>query len=307
VSPRGWWGLDPANNLFYWLNETPAWRKINSLPEKLSFKGKWKLTASNDLELTISRDSNLVLRGRILAAGENTLVFEVISEDDLGIQHVRLLRFSGDWGCDDANRIFFSVAKRRNPDILSIRGYWKVNDNQQISYLAENRRLRKKTKVTSQLDFTGYWSISDKNKLTYILSRSTSSRFDFKVQIETPNMYPSDGVIKYRLGGGVRRAFRDKPLIVCLYGEWKIDRKLGLSFNMDYGAGRVISLRFGATVKVSKNDYFELNLLCKNGVSSGITLIYTRRFLKSNKAEFFARLKKRGAETGIDAGITIPF
>ncbi|MCM8789895.1 MAG: hypothetical protein NC916_02610, partial [Candidatus Omnitrophica bacterium] len=35
--------IDKQNQLFYWLNEPPVWRRKYSLPPKIAFEGTWKL------------------------------------------------------------------------------------------------------------------------------------------------------------------------------------------------------------------------------------------------------------------------
>jgi hypothetical protein len=307
VCPDGEFRVNASNNLAYWLNEPLFWRRQHGLPGKIAFNGAMRLTPHNDLELTLRSGDRLALRGRIIGARGDELAFQVASEDKRGTQHVRLLKFSGAWGADDANRIYFSVRKRTLPDILTLSGGWVVNDNQQIVYSFEKTDRVTGERVVTSLGFAGYWRITRENRLSYIFSRGSDSRFDFKAHLETPNMYPQKGVIKYRIGGGIRQGKRDQPVIVCLYGRWNFSRKTGLSFEMDYGKGQVHSMRFGAGVNVSKKDTIELDLVNEEGETLGGSLICTHRFLRARDGAFFVRLKKIGKEQSIDAGVTIPF
>jgi len=317
LSPVGFFKINADNYLEYWLNGPSAWLLQNNLPGKITFIGTWKLTTQDDLQLSVRKASympeslsglsRLTINGKILAGGDSKLVFEVQSRDNKGLQHARLLKLSGTWGSDNANRIVFSVSKREAPDILTLSGSWSVNDNQQITYTLKKYNLVTKEKVLAECDFSGYWRLSARNRLAYVFSKGSHSRFDFKAHIETPNLYPSAGLIKYRFGTGLRQAQLGSPPVVCLYGQWKVSRYAGLSFEMEYEKGKFRSLEFGARVDVSKRDRIEFTLRDYKNNDLGGTLIFTRRFLKALDAHVFARVKKLANEKAIDAGITIPF
>jgi hypothetical protein len=299
--------VNSSNDLEYWLNEPPAWRKLYGLPGKITFNGKWQLTPQNDLELTLRSGDRLVLRGRIVDARSEELVFQISSEDKRGTQHVRLLKLSGSWGTDDSNKIRFAVSRRTEPDILTLSGNWTVNDNQQIVFDLIRKASVTGEKIVTAVIFSGYWQISEADRLTYIFSRGSLSRFDFKAQFETPNLYPKAGVIKYRVGTGLSQVKRGSPVAVCLYGHWRFSRKAGLNFDMEYEKGRLRAIHFGASLDVSRKDRIEFILSNERGEGLGGSLICARRFMKSLDADFFVRFKKAGDNSSVDAGITIPF
>ena len=317
LSPEGFFRIDADNSLEFWLNGPAAWRAQNDLPEKITFSGTWKLTYQDDLQLSVAKASYLpeslsgisriTINGKIIACENNRLIFEVHSRDSRGLGHIRLLKLSGSWGNDDANRLFFSVTKRAAPDILALSGSWVINNNQNITYTIAKQDLLTKQKMLASFDISGYWRISDAHRLSYLFTKGSLSRFDFRAHLESPNMYPTAGVIKYRLGTGVRQPKQGQPVMVSLLGEWKIGRKTGVSFEMEYEQGQFRSLEFGARVNVSKRDRIEFALIDEKNKEIGITLTYTRRFLKSLDAQLFARLKQLSDEKTIEAGITIPF
>jgi hypothetical protein len=317
LSPDGSFRINPDNHLEYWLNGPPAWLRQNDLPGKITFIGTWKLTSQDDLQLRVNKASYLpeslsgisriIINGKIIAAETDKLVFEVYSKNAQGLGNIRLLKLSGSWGSDDANRISFAATKRTSPDILTLSGTWSVNDNQHITYTLKKFHLATKEKILAKCEFSGCWQLSDKNRLAYIFSNGSLSRFDFKAQIETPNIYPKAGVIKYRLGTGVRQSKRGAPVIVCLYGEWRFSRNLRLSFDMEYEKGIYRSLDFGAAVNISRSDSLELKLLNEKGIYTGITLTCTHRFLKGLDAEVYLRMQKLMNDSRIEAGIRMPF
>ena len=254
-------------------------------------------------------------RKRFIAAESDTLVIETIQtvrkqgQFPSGtapvpiVSRLRILRLKGTWHANEYNELVFEAKVRRGlakkPDKYTFKGTWKINKNQQIEYNCGEG--------ADVLTFKGHWDISSSNKLVYALEGSSTSRFEFKVQLESPSLYPKKGEIRYRIGIGVcqRRIARPNQLII-LYGEWKFGRNLGVSFQMDYGQGRVREIEFGAAVTFGRNKViFALNN--EFGEPLGITLTMTHKFLKLIDAEAFIRLKSRKKEQAIEAGVTIPF
>ena len=317
----GRFSIDKANRLIYWLNEPLAWRRQYDLPNKINFIGNWKLNPNYDLELNLQetpdqhKGDHLVLKGEIISTDRDTLAFEIITHKQ-GLSpkgtvpestHIQLLKLTGSWQADAYNRISFLVKKKTSPDILTLGASWQLNPNQQIIYTYEKADLKTKTKTSQVITFEGFWQINSANKLTYILSHSSNSRFDFRVQIESPNIYPQEGVIKYRLGIGLRDDKTYQTKITSLYGTWKFNRKLGLLFQMDYGRGNIHNIEFGTNIHLTKKDEVIFALANKHNKPLGFRITFTHRFLKKLDAETFLRLKRLQEEKTIETGISIPF
>ena len=313
LTPRGSFSTDKDNRLIYWLNEPSAWRAKYQLPEKLVFIGGWKLNSNYDLELELKQEKpnlsreTLALKGRIIACEKDSLVFEIQSIKKDGLDSFNLLKLSGNWQADEFNRLTFLVTKKDFPDTITLQGAWQLNDNQQITYIYEKANLRTKTRSSQSLVFSGYWEITPAHRLSYILSTGVHSRFDFRAQIESPNLYPKEGVVKYRLGIGVKEPKKEDVRIISLYGAWKFSRQAGLIFEIDHKNGRLSKLEFGAEVSFSGNNQIAFNLTDRNGQRLGVSLSFTHRFLKELDASFFLRLKKLAEESEIEAGIKIPW
>jgi len=241
------------------------------------------------------------LRKRFIAAESDALIVETIqTESKTNRQSLRVLKLKGTWRANDYNELCFEVTLRKGPpETCTFKGSWKINNNQQIEYTSEDGR--------DTLIFKGYWNISSANRLVYILEDSLTSRFEFKVQLESPTFYPKKGEIRYRIGVGIRQSrLNSAGQILILYGEWKFGRDLGLSFQMDYGQGQVRAIEFGAQVTFGRNQVI-FALKNELGEPLGITLTMTHKFLEHLDAEAFIRLKSRQKEQAIEAGITIPF
>ena len=245
---------------------------------------------------------------KLLAVEPNNLVISLNSRDENGLSHIQLLKLSGVWHSDEYNRLCFDITRKRSPNTLVFKGSWQVNDNQQITYKYEHTDQTRKDKNLSTLNFTGFWELTAANRLTYILSRDSKSRFDFRAQIETPNVYPAKGRIKYRLGTGIRKGKRGQPdKIITLYGIWKFSRNLGLTFTMNYGNGKIYSQEFGVDYSFDSANKITCALRNKEGKRLGVTFTFTHKFLKQMDAETFIRLKRSQRDSSIEAGVKIPF
>jgi hypothetical protein len=314
--PRNSFSLDDHSRLVYWLNEPQAWSRKYQFPSKLVFSGAWRLNSNYDLELKVDKSSCfglsrekevLRLSGEIISAEADKLVFELASYDAQGNAQIQLLQLKGSWGADSQSRLTFFVSKKENPDTLTLKGSWLVNENQQITYTYEHSNLARKTVSKVNLAFEGHWQITGNRQLTYIFSRGTDSRFDFRVQLETPNVYPKAGAIKFRLGSGLRQPAGQKNPVFTLYGTWKFSRSLGLEFEMEYGRGEVHALVFAAEVDFSKQNRLLFELKDEVGKPLGISVVFTHRFLKELDASVFVRFQALRRESRIEGGISIPF
>jgi hypothetical protein len=157
------------------------------------------------------------------------------------------------------------------------------------------------------LVFEGFWQIDSANKLTYILKGSSGAKFNFRVYIESPNLYPKQGVIKYRLGIGLSQEAPAQEKVISLYGVWKFSRQLGLIFQMDYGCRQIKEIQFGATVSFNPQDEVVFALKSRSGEPLGMSITFGHKFLKQLDAEAFLRLKKSYGESRFDLGVCIPF
>ncbi|MFA4984912.1 MAG: hypothetical protein WC559_06405 [Candidatus Omnitrophota bacterium] len=312
VRPKGSFSIGPANTLIYLLNEPRPWRKEYDLPQRITLRGRWELNKNHDLVLRIKDPSfgqssdSLVLNGEIISAGNDKLAFRISSVDKNGLSQVRILQFKGTWQADSLNRLTFSLTKRRS-GILVFKNAWQLNNNQELTYIYRRREAAENTKSSSEITFSGHWQIVSANQLTYILSTGSSSRFDFKVQLETPNVYPQKGMIKYRIGIGARQKRLNRQNIVSLYGTWKIGRNLGLTFEMEYSRGKIYAMEFGAEIKFSENNRCIFTLKDSENKDLGARVVFTHKFLKQLDAELFLRLKYSQKEKRADIGLSFPF
>ena len=311
--PQGYFSVDNENRLVYWLNEPVSWRTTYQFPDKLIFSGAWKINSKYDLELELEQKElafqkkRLTLKGKLLSCEKDQIVFEIQTVNNNGLDSFYLLKLSGRWQADEYNRLTFLITKKDSPDTLTFQGSWQLNENQQITYTYPKNKLKTKSKVSHTLTFSGYWQITSAKRLTYILSTGAHSRFDFKVQLESPNIRPKEGSIKYRLGVGIREPRREKAKIITLYGAWKFSRNAGVIFEMNHREGRIYRLEFGAEVNFNRNNQVTFKLTGLNREPLGLNLTFTHKLLQELNGELFIRLKKYRGESGVDVGVKIPW
>jgi hypothetical protein len=310
IKAKGKFGMGLDNQLIFALNEPSNWRRQYKLGSRIAFKGRWALNANHDLELALDetkeqdRRDRLALKGEIISCIGDSLAFEIISRANT--QSFQVLTLSGSWQADAFNRLTFLVKKDVSPDTLTFESAWQLNKNQQLIYKYEKINLKTRTKTAKTLIFEGFWEISGSHRLTYLFSRSSESRFDFRVQIGTPNQYPQNGVLKYKVGIGLKKTLVSR--IIYLYGAWKFSRNLSLIFEMDYGEGRIHALEFGAVVHLNPYNKIAFILTDRRGEPIGFNLTFTHTFLKKIDAQAYLKLKgKLSGIQAVEAGLQVPF
>lgn len=311
---NGNFSTNKNNKLIYLLNEPVAWRRKYSLPGRLKFEGHWRLNRNYDLVLDITETKKagirdeLVLRGNIIAVEAKGLVFEIKSKDVNGNTRFGILKLNGFWQADEYNRLCFLATKKNgSPDEIAFTASWQLNKNQQITYSYEKTDLSTKERRIHNLTFEGFWQINEANRLKYILSGSSKSAFDFRAQIESPNLYPQEGKIKYRLGIGYGRHNTKDGNIITLYGDWKFSRKGTLGFEMDYGRLGLHSIEFNLEHRLSDRDAITLGLSNSRDDPLGIAITFTRRLFQSLNQEVYLKLKGKAKEASAEVGFRTPF
>ena len=252
-------------------------------------------------------------RKRFIAVESDSLVIETIQTESKTYQqglspkgtvpatHLRIFKLKGTWRANNQNELVFDVTMRKGPtETYTFRGAWKINKNQQIEYVCGAG--------PDVLTFKGHWDIFSADRIVYFLEGSSTSRFEFKAQLESASFYPKEGQIRYRIGIGVRKNRLTAPgQMLILYGEWKFSRNLGLIFKMEYEEGEFHSLEFGAEVDLSKKNQVAFQLKGKDGRDLGVQVTFTHKFLNKLDAKAFLRLKKAQKESSIETGVEVPF
>lgn len=298
----GTFKASPDNSLTYHI-KAPYPVELRA-PYQVKLKGNWSLNSNHDLVFTLEKakretfGDELVVKGEIISAEKNALLFAVTTQTGENKISTYLLELSGKWQADKNNRLTFGVKRGINrQDILTFDAGWEIDKNHQIVYTYEKRRLFRKTRGIHTLRFKGYWDIKDKFRFSYILDKNTDSRFDFGVSL---GVFKED-YIKYELGIMLSKRRRPLRRIIAIPGIWRVNKNLGLLFEVEYENHKIEAITLGAEAKISDNDevVFKLKNYLNQDIASELKL--THRILKGD-GELFLRLLKSKEEAAITAG-----
>ncbi|MFA7114491.1 MAG: hypothetical protein WC214_03405 [Candidatus Omnitrophota bacterium] len=308
--PSGVFSVD-NNFLIYEVTESVTWRRKHGISKKIVFKGSWSIDKNNNLKFSLNRAEGeggvekISFDTSLIETKSDYLIFSIKSCGKPGNYKWTMCRLKGKWQADKYNRIQFLVQKTKEPDVLTFKGVWTVKNNT-FTYIYKRSDLATKTKKISELRFEGYWHINEANRLVYYFDIKSNPSFVFKVHLQTPNIIGKDGVIKYRVGIGLKGSNTFRAKTIVLYGVWKFSRKGGISFEIDYGRKRANIIDFNVFVKLCENDKITFSLLSKEGADLRLSLEFSKKFLK-NKAEWFVKLFTEGSSSGVEWGINIPW
>jgi hypothetical protein len=307
---KGFFTTDKNNNLIYILDKPAKWKREHDLPDKIKLTGTWKLDKNHNLVLKTQKTKNypkssLILFGKINKVNSDYLSFQLEKSTISNLSQKHQIKLRGRWQADKFNRITFEVKKKEKPDALRFKNIWQINKNNKITYIYNREALKTKKKIEESIQFDGFWQLVNKNKICYWLKKTNKSQFEFKAQLQTANVYPKKGAIKYRVGVGFGEKREEKTL--KLYGSWKFSRKLGLFFEVDYGRDKLKRYSFSAKVNLTDKSKIAFSLLDSRGRPLGIRVNYQRKLFTKKDIEFFTKLSNKGKNYSIKAGIKLHF
>lgn len=294
---------DGNNELSYHV-KAPA-SKEDNIPSQLRIKGEWSLTGDHDLRLTLDKEARetfgdqITLKGEILEAGGNSLLFAVTTTTKDNTRSTYVLNLGGVWKADRFNRLSFHARREGGRyNILTLTGVWDIGRYHQMIYSYEKANLLRKKRKAHTLAFKGCWDIKNALRISYVLSGSTDSEFEFK----TAAGIFKNGYIRYEVGIGLGRRTDPEMRIVTLSGRWNLKKNVGLVFDMDYADGSIKRMVFGAEAKFTGKDTVTFKLMGDAGNREiGAELELSRKILKGDGEAFLRALASR-REASIYAG-----
>jgi hypothetical protein len=221
-------------------------------------KNKWRLNSNHDLEFTVTQSKGLgsvealSLKGEIAGASSDQLVAVVTSKKVGGVEVTRIVKLNGRWQADDRNRLCFAVSKQDGKkDVLVFDGKWEIGKDNEIIYRYRRTDLVRKRKEERAIILRGAWRVDGKNKISYLLDTSGESGFVFRAQFESSGVVNGLGALKFKVGIGVSRYKRPVEQVVKVLGtvRWNMTRKYAIEFEAVGARGR----RPGMGVTLSRN------------------------------------------------------
>jgi len=271
-----------------------------------TIEGRWELDGNHEVRYRAGKDAEEIkLKASLLEVEPEALVLAVTQRKEKHRVTTSLLKLTGTWKLDARNRITFEVEKEfGKKDVLTFQGSWEVGEHQKIIYTYERQSLKTKVKELKTVVFKGLWDISERHRLTFTLGVNSESVFRFRGAFQTPSLLAKEGAIRYQVGVEIegKKTFRT----ITLFGTWKLNRDLVLTFEMEYEGGRRHTIAFGAEYRINEKTEIEARLKTRDGKPLGLEVILTRQFL-DNQGQAFLRLRKTLEESALEAGVKIPW
>ena len=300
---------DDKNHLLYEVDSS-ATLDGRPGPRAFSLDGTWKLTQNHQLALALheaqpEQRQTVYLKGALIAAQANALVFALHRNEDEDAQTAQRLTLSGRWQADAKNRLTFLVEKADgSEDRLTLQGGWEVGEHHELLYRYRQLDPTRRAADQHAIVFDGAWDITRANRLVYRLAGSSDSAFEFKVALRTPSLVAREGRIAYQIGIGLSggRTVRQR---VALFGTWKLNRDLSVSFEIPYADGRISPIRFEGTYALSPRNRVAVALRNREREGLGLTVVFTRELIPD--AKLFLRLEKDALENSVVGGVQVRF
>ena len=297
-----------GNRLVYEVEPVPQ-STDGAVPRAVRLDGTWKLTAAHELALALHADERrarqtVYLKAAIVQAAADSLTFALQrrANDDRAAQQVTL---SGRWQADARNRLTFLVGKADGAeDRLTFQGGWSVGPRHELLYRYRQQHAPDQSSGEHTLVFDGTWEIATSSRLVYRLSGSGDSAFEFKAALQSPSLLAREGRIAYQVGIGLAGG-RSRTQRVTLFGAWKLNRDLSVSFEVPYASGRVETMRFEGAYALSPRDHIRVALQSRLREPLGVTVVFTKEIVPD--ATLFLRVQGEAKERSVLGGVQVWF
>jgi hypothetical protein len=309
--------VDARNRLVYRVAEASRFGSPD-LPPDITLDGDWSLTADHALALALrqgGRRQRLTLRGAVVEATGSTLVFAVERRGATPDAAGERVTLAGRWQADARNRLVFLARKADgSEDRLTLQGGWEVDERHALVYRYTRRPARGGAAERHTVVFEGAWDVPGADRLAYRLAGSPDATFEFRAGLQSRSLAAAAGRLVYDVGIGLERGIRRRR--VSLFGTWKLNRDLSVTFEVPYAGGRVQGIRFEGSLALGRRDSafggvrqrrdrLAVELSAGRGEGLGLTVTFTRRLVPD--ASLFLRLKRDAEERSAIGGVQVRF
>ncbi len=301
--------LDVKNRLVYRVVSDPG-AESGSGPHLITLEGTWTVTPDHQLALALHETDRIAkqtvyLRGALVDAQANALVFSLQGQHGDRAPATQRLTLVGRWVADGNNRLtFLAQTADGAEDRLTLQGGWEVGPRHELVYRYQQRPARRRKPDQHTLVFQGSWDVLPTGRLAYRLEGSSDSVFAFQASLQSRSLLASEGRMAYEVGMAVRQGVRQHRRIV-LFGTWKVNRDLSVEFQIPYANGRIESIQFEGSYTVNRAGRVSVALRRPQGQRLGITLTLTKPLAKD--AELFLQIQQDDNEHAVMGGVRLRF
>lgn len=271
------------------------------IPKVIRLTGKWSLTENHDLKLTLSEDKKqlktITIKGQLMETGKNSISFSVFQKTAVNKERVYVLKLEGFWQVDKYNRITFKVKKEKGKiDKLSFICIWSISKKNSILYTFSRADHLTGLKTKHTIEFKGVWKITEKNRITYVICSRAGSEFSIKT---TAQKFEKNS-IKASIGVGFGKNKKGRQ--ITLFGEWKINKNIGLFFVLKNENNKQKYIKFGCEAML-KNTAINFNMKAYGTKKDLDIRLKLKRDMKTIDGQLFAEVFKNKKETAIFFGV----
>lgn len=301
--------IDRQNRLRYRARRAPA-AGGGSGRDDYALDGTWTLSPSHQLGVLLhpSREGEeeaVFLKGSLVDVKDDALIVSLAHRTREGEPTSQRAALSGRWQADDRNRLTFLVAKADGAeDRVVLDGAWMVDARQQLLYRYEEPQSGRRRAVVQTLRFAGRWELASSSELAYRLDATDRSSFRFRVALQSPTLNAADGRIAYQAGIQLSDG-RTISRTVALFGTWKLNRDLSVSFELPDAGGRRRAFTFSGRYAWRSRHAVSVQLSRRDGQPLGIAVTFSRSWV--NDKTLFLRLERMGEDARILGGVQIRF
>jgi len=304
--------VDRRNRLVYRVDSAAA-QNGDPGPHAINLDGTWSLARNHTLALAVreqaaGRRQRLYLKGAIVEAKAHALTVALSRHEVAAKRSTQRVTLNGRWQADAKNRLTFLAQKADGTsDRLTFRGGWHVGPRHEILYryrLAHRTRRTRRAQHQHTMRVAGAWDVTQTGRLVYRVEGASDSTLAFRASLQSSTLRAREGRVAYQVGIGVSRG-RTLKRRVTLFGRWKLNRDLSVSFEIPYVDGHREAGRFHARLAPGQRRSVTAQLRDRAGRPIGLSVVWSRKML--DDAEVFVRVGKSGKATEALAGVAVKF
>ena len=275
-----------------------------------SLDGTWSLTPDHALALTLhgagqEASRTIYLNGALARATRNTLGVAWHRVESGEARASQRLTLTGRWQADARNRLTFLAEKADgDDDRLTLQSGWDIGPRHELVYRYRQRATPRGPAREQTLTFEGAWDITGADRLVYRLRGSSDATFEFAARVQSPSLLARDGRLVYEVGVGIAGGTAQRKRIT-LFGAWKLNRDLSISFEIPYAEGRIEAIRFTGTCALGPRNQIVAALSSRQGEALGLTVVFTRELIPD--ARLFLRVQHDAEERSVIGGVQVRF
>lgn len=285
--------------------EVDRFNRLLEPSHRMALDGTWSLSPAHEAVFAAHATQRLpqqryYFKGGF-TAGARALTVALDRTEHAQQRRAQRLSLTGRWQVDAQNRLTFLARKSDgSDDRLTLQGAWEIGPHHELLYRYGRQQRLRRTHATQVLQFDGLWDIPGPGLLAYRLTGAPDQPLLFRAALRHRALLASQRELAFELG-----AERGPRQTLTLFGTWKLQRDLSLSFEVPYAGGHVQALRFEGTMVRAGRDRVTLALTTRRRENLGLTITFTRALLRD--ADLFLRLQRDAQETSLIGGVRVRF